>query len=68
MEIIFILIPLSLILVAVALAGFFWAVRSGQFDDLESPAVDMLDDEDSVSNHVAVNQIDWEQRIRDQRK
>ena len=43
MEIIYILIPLSLVLLAVALWGFFWAVKSGQFDDLDSPALDILD-------------------------
>jgi len=34
MNIIFILIPLGLVLL-LAVAAFFWAVRSGQFDDLE---------------------------------
>ena len=38
MNIIYILIPLGLLLLLFAVAAFFWAVRSGQFDDLESPA------------------------------
>jgi cbb3-type cytochrome oxidase maturation protein len=42
MNIIFVLIPLGFALVALALVAFFWAVRSGQFDDLESPAWDVL--------------------------
>ncbi len=46
MEIIFILIPVSLVLLGVALWGFFWAVRSGQFDDLDSPAYRILMEED----------------------
>lgn len=46
MEILFILIPVSLILLGVALWGFFWAVRSGQFDDLDSPAYRVLMEED----------------------
>ncbi len=37
MSIIFVLIPVSLLLLGIALAAFFWAVRSGQFDDLETP-------------------------------
>ena len=49
MSILFVLIPLSLGLVAFALCGFFWAVGSGQFDDLESPGWDMLRDEPCVS-------------------
>ncbi len=46
MEILFVLIPLSLILLGIAVWAFFWAVRSGQFDDLDSPAYRMLLDED----------------------
>ncbi len=45
MTIIYLLIPLSLILTAAAIGAFFWAVRSGQFDDLHTPALKVLDDE-----------------------
>jgi cbb3-type cytochrome oxidase maturation protein len=45
MTILFILIPLSLVLVVFAGWAFFWAVESGQFDDLESPAWEVLRDE-----------------------
>ena len=45
MDIIYLLIPLSLILVLLAAWAFFWAVGSGQFDDLDSPAMDILDDD-----------------------
>jgi cbb3-type cytochrome oxidase maturation protein len=50
MNIIFILIPLSLLLVAFAGWGFFWAVNAGQFDDLESPGWDVLRDEAAVAS------------------
>ena len=46
MNIIFLLIPLGLVLLAAAVVAFFWAVRSGQFDDLESPACRILLDDD----------------------
>lgn len=45
MNIIFVLIPVGLILLAVAIGAFFWAVRDGQFDDLDSPAERILDDD-----------------------
>ena len=45
MEIIFVLIPLGLVLVGVALWAFFWAVGDGQFDDLESRGWPVLADE-----------------------
>jgi len=38
MEILLILIPVSLFLGAVGLAGFFWLLKRGQFDDPEGDA------------------------------
>ena len=49
MEILYLLIPLSLLLVGAIIWIFLWAVRSGQFDDLEGPAHQILmDDDDPV--------------------
>ncbi|MEJ2513998.1 MAG: cbb3-type cytochrome oxidase assembly protein CcoS [Gammaproteobacteria bacterium] len=46
MTILYLLIPLSLVLLGLAVWAFFWAVNSGQFDDLDSPAWRiLLDDE-----------------------
>jgi cbb3-type cytochrome oxidase maturation protein len=45
MTILLLLIPLSLVLLGAAIASFVWAVRRGQFDDLETPALDILVDE-----------------------
>jgi len=39
------LIPISLLLVGLALWSFFWAVDSGQFDDLDRPSLDMLSED-----------------------
>ena len=46
MSVIFIVLPLALIVVLAAVAAFTWAARRGQFDDLETPAIRMLHDED----------------------
>ncbi len=46
MDIIFLLIPLALALVALVIWGFFWAVRRGQFEDLEGPGHSILMDKD----------------------
>jgi cbb3-type cytochrome oxidase maturation protein len=43
---IFFLIPLGLCLLVVAVAAFVWAVRNGQFDDLETPAARILFDDE----------------------
>jgi cbb3-type cytochrome oxidase maturation protein len=45
MEVVFILLPVALLVAAIMLALFIWAVRSGQFDDLETPAVRILFDD-----------------------
>jgi len=46
LNILYLLIPLGLLLLAGAIAAFFWAVRSGQFDDLDSPAWRVVMDDD----------------------
>ena len=46
MSILYLLVPLALALAAAMVGGFLWAVRSGQFDDVTTPALRvLLDDE-----------------------
>ena len=42
MGILLILVPISLCLLALAIVAFVWAVRSGQFDDVDTAAIDIL--------------------------
>jgi cbb3-type cytochrome oxidase maturation protein len=46
MDIIYILIPLSILIVGIAIGVFFWAIKSGQFDDMDSPPHRILFDDD----------------------
>jgi cbb3-type cytochrome oxidase maturation protein len=46
MSVLYVVVPLALLFVSVAVAGFLWAVRGGQYDDVETPAHRILDDED----------------------
>ena len=46
MEILYLLIPLSVILVFLIGAAFWWSLRSGQYDDLEGPGYRILMDDD----------------------
>lgn len=47
MNILYLLVPAALMLAALGVAGFVWSVRSGQFDDVETPGMRVLfDDED----------------------
>ncbi|MCL5255651.1 MAG: cbb3-type cytochrome oxidase assembly protein CcoS [Gammaproteobacteria bacterium] len=46
MEILHLMVPIAIILVVIAIVIFFWAVRSGQFDDLERQGYNILLDDD----------------------
>ena len=46
METIFVLLPLALLIAVIAVGFFIWAARTGQFDDLDTPAVRILFDDD----------------------
>lgn len=49
MSIIYILIPLAIIIVSLAIGIFFWAVKSNQFEDLERHGYSILFDDDLKS-------------------
>lgn len=49
MDILYLLVPLSIVLVFLIGILFWWAVRSGQFDDMEGPAHRILMDDDDTS-------------------
>ncbi len=50
MNIIYVLIPLSIVLMVLAVVFFFWAVKNGQFDDLDTPALDVLDEDEPTDS------------------
>ena len=47
MNILLFLIPVSLVLLGVAVWAFRWAVRKGQFENLDAAAIDILRDDDA---------------------
>ena len=46
MNILLALIPISLLLLVLAIGAFLWAVKRGQFDDLDTPSLDILGDDE----------------------
>ena len=46
-SVIFVVLPIALVLLAGAIAAFAWAARRGQFDDLTTPAMRALHDDDT---------------------
>lgn len=54
MESVYLLVPISVLLVFGIAAAFWWSVKSGQFDDLEGPAFKVLmDEDDAVQGRLA---------------
>lgn len=49
MSVIYVLIPLAIIIILIAIGIFFWAVKSDQFNDLERQGYSILFDEDIQS-------------------
>jgi cbb3-type cytochrome oxidase maturation protein len=58
MESVYLLIPVSVILVFGIALAFWWSVRSGQFDDLEGPGFRVLMDEDQPKPPAETAEID----------
>jgi cbb3-type cytochrome oxidase maturation protein len=48
MDILYLLIPLSLVLVFVIAALFWWSLKSGQYEDLDGPGYRILMDDDKT--------------------
>ncbi|HPG06240.1 MAG TPA: cbb3-type cytochrome oxidase assembly protein CcoS [Saprospiraceae bacterium] len=55
MGVIFLLIGISLIVAGGFLAAFFWAVRSGQYDDEYTPSVRILWDDKKPENSTSID-------------
>ena len=52
----YVMIPTALLIVAIAIYIFFWAVDSGQYDDLDSPAHSILFDDQDPQHTAAVEE------------
>ncbi len=48
MEVLYLLIPISLAILALIVWALLWSIKSGQFDDLEGPAQRILMDQDEI--------------------
>ncbi|MGL4315640.1 MAG: cbb3-type cytochrome oxidase assembly protein CcoS [Pseudomonas sp.] len=56
MPALYILIPIAVVLVGIAIWVFFWAVNSGQFDDLDGPAHSILFDDDDPKHQAGISE------------
>lgn len=60
MNMLYLIVPISVLLLALAIGVFLWAVRSGQYEDLDGPSVRILldDDDDSPPDENAKHRND----------
>ena len=63
MDILFLLIPLSVVLVFVIGAVFWLALRGGQFDDLESPGLDVVLDDDKPKQVLPESETGFDRTV-----
>lgn len=49
MSVLFLLVPLAILLVAIFVGAYVWSTRTGQFDDLTTPAMRAVLDDATVS-------------------
>jgi cbb3-type cytochrome oxidase maturation protein len=57
MPALYVMIPAALLIVAIAVYIFFWAVDSGQYDDLDGPAHSILFDDQDPQHKAAQEQV-----------
>ncbi|WP_397448975.1 cbb3-type cytochrome oxidase assembly protein CcoS [Pseudomonas sp. NA-150] len=57
MPALYVMIPAALLIVAIAVYIFFWAVDSGQYDDLDGPAHSILFDDQDPQHKAAVEEV-----------
>ncbi len=66
MDILYLLVPLSLLFVFVIAAVFWWSLKSGQYEDLDGPGYRILMDDDRAEVSTECTTVDSDQvRPRD---
>jgi cbb3-type cytochrome oxidase maturation protein len=63
MESVYLLIPISVLLVFGIALAFWWSVRNGQFDDLEGPAFRLLMDDDRPKAQAETPENDKTEKV-----
>ncbi|WP_344963009.1 cbb3-type cytochrome oxidase assembly protein CcoS [Oceanisphaera sediminis] len=53
MEVWYLMIPIAMVFVAIAIAVFFWSVKSDQFEDLDRHGSNILFDDDDTAHRQA---------------
>lgn len=62
MEVLYLLIPLSVVIVLLIGIIFWYALQSGQFDDLDMPGISVLADKDGYQDETELQESETEKR------
>ena len=60
MTALYVVLPLALLIASIAVLAFAWVVRSGQLDDVDTPPLRMLFDDEALPSRAARIRIDGE--------
>ncbi|WP_313517179.1 cbb3-type cytochrome oxidase assembly protein CcoS [Pseudomonas sp.] len=58
MTALYVMIPIAVIIVGLAIWLFFWAVDSGQYDDMDSPAHSILFDDEDPRHQAGIDEAE----------
>ncbi|MDF3863807.1 cbb3-type cytochrome oxidase assembly protein CcoS [Pseudomonas denitrificans (nom. rej.)] len=58
MPALYIMIPVAVVIVGICIAIFFWAVNSGQYDDMDGPAHSILFDDEDPKHQAGIDEAE----------
>jgi cbb3-type cytochrome oxidase maturation protein len=65
MDALYVMIPVAIVIVALAIRLLFWAVDSGQYDDMDGPAHSILFDDDDPGHRAGVQEAQQPSKPQD---
>jgi P-type Cu2+ transporter len=65
MDALYVMIPIAIVIVALAIRLLFWAVDSGQYDDMDGPAHSILFDDDDPGLQAGVQEAQQPNKPKD---
>jgi P-type Cu2+ transporter len=65
MDALYVMIPIAIVIVALAIRLLFWAVDSGQYDDMDGPAHSILFDDDDPGHQAGVQEAQQANKPKD---
>ena len=66
MPALYVMIPIAVLIVGICICIFFWAVNSGQYDDMDSPAHSILFDDEDPQHKAGIAEADKNDDAKDE--